>query len=116
MNFITYCTSSCCSSNILYFKIIWPIKAGATAKGHKVPCKVDTEKYKGVPIFILLKGTAQLLLESLEIARPRFQKFNSKYIESIKIARPISWLGDAYIKQSDPFIMVDRASPVAEIF
>jgi hypothetical protein len=29
-------------------------------------------------------------LESLEIARRRFRKFNSKYIESIKIARPIS--------------------------
>jgi hypothetical protein len=51
------------------------------------------------------------LLESLEIAQPRFQKFNSKYIESIKIACPISRLGDAYIKQNDPFIMANRASP-----
>jgi hypothetical protein len=28
----------------------------------------------------------------LEIVQPRFQKFNSKYIESIKIVRAISWV------------------------
>jgi hypothetical protein len=32
------------------------------------------------------------LHESLEIVQPRFQKFNSKYIESIKIVRAISWV------------------------
>ena len=38
-------------------------------------------------------STDRLLLhESLEIVQPRFQKFNSKYIESIKIVRAISWV------------------------
>ena len=35
-----------------------------------------------------MKYRKDFRLESLEIARPRFRKFNSKYIESIKIARP----------------------------
>jgi hypothetical protein len=43
-----------------------------------------------VPNFPLW-GTA---LESLEIVQPRFRKFNSKYIKSIKIVRLISRLRD----------------------
>ena len=42
----------------------------------------------------IVPGWSPLTVESLEIAQPRFRKFNCEYIENIKIVRPISRLCD----------------------